>query len=277
MTTNAILAMNVENDMPVLQTKSANAVNDQFWSAVVARNSAHDGEFVFAVSSTGIYCRPSCPARRPRRENVKFFSRTDEAEQAGYRACLRCRPKSVIGNGQSNAVKAQCRYIEQHIDEPITLAALGKEFHQSPFHLQRRFKAVLGITPREYADSCRLRLLKRNLQAGNNVTRAMYDAGYGSSSRLYERTASQLGMTPDKYRRGAIAAAIRYTCADSPLGRMLVAATDRGICAIQFAKSDAELLEGLKHEFPFAQRKPDDGGLKSWVSALLSQMRGREG
>src|SRR3979490_1203715 len=147
------------------------------------------------------------------------------------------------------------RYIEQHLDEPITLNRLGKEFKQSPFHLQRRFKAALGITPREYADSCRLRLLKRNLRAGNNVTRAMYDAGYGSSSRLYERTASQLGMTPDKYRRGAIAAAIRSPCADSPLGRMLVAATERGVCAIQFATSDDELLEGLKHEFPFAQRR----------------------
>jgi len=173
-------------------------------------------------------------------------------------------------------VKAICRYIEQHLDEPLTLARLGQEFHQSPFHLQRRFKAVLGITPREYADSCRLRLLKRNLQAGDSVTRALYDAGYGSSSRLYERTASQLGMTPDRYRRGAIAAAIRYTCADSPLGRVLIAATERGICAIQFARSDGELLAGLKREFPFAARKPDDGGLESWVGALLRHMRGRD-
>jgi AraC family transcriptional regulator of adaptative response/methylated-DNA-[protein]-cysteine methyltransferase len=135
---------------------------------------------------------------------------------------------------------------------------------------------VLGITPREYADSCRLRMLKRNLQAGDTVTRAMYDAGYGSSSRLYERTASQLGMTPDKYRRGAIAAAIRYTCADSPLGRILIAATDRGICSIQFARSDDELMEGLKREFPFAARKVDEGGLRSWVSALLRHMRGKD-
>ena len=163
-------------------------------------------------------------------------------------------------------MKAICRFIEQHLDEPLTLDRLGKEFHQSPFHLQRRFKAVLGITPREYADSCRLRLLKRNLQAGDSVTRAMYDAGYGSSSRLYEKTASQLGMTPDKYRRGAIAAAIRYTCADSPLGRMLIAATERGICSIQFARTDGELMEGLKREFPFAARKVDEGGLQSWVS-----------
>jgi AraC family transcriptional regulator of adaptative response/methylated-DNA-[protein]-cysteine methyltransferase len=121
-----------------------------------------------------------------------------------------------------------------------------------------------------------MRLLKRSLQAGDNVTRAMYDAGYGSSSRLYEKTASQLGMTPDKYRRGAIAASIRYACADSPLGRMLIAATERGVCAIQFAHSDGELIEGLKREFPFAVRKPDEGGLQTWVRALLEKMSGSE-
>ena len=131
----------------------------------------------------------------------------------------------------------------------MTLDRLGKEFHQSPFHLQRKFKAALGITPREYADSCRLRTLKRNLQAGDSVTRAMYDAGYGSSSRLYEKTASQLGMTPDKYRRGAIAATIRYASAQSPLGRMMIGATDRGVCSIQFGRSDGELLEGLGENF----------------------------
>jgi AraC family transcriptional regulator of adaptative response/methylated-DNA-[protein]-cysteine methyltransferase len=252
-----------------------NHARDQRWKAVVARDPSRDEEFVFAVSSTGIYCRPSCPARRPRRESVSFFEMPEQAEQAGYRACLRCRPKSISGNPQSDGVKAICRYIEQHLDEPITLGSLGKAFRQSPFHLQRRFKVVLGISPREYADSCRLRQLKRNLQAGDNVTRAMYDAGYGSSSRLYEKTASQLGMTPDKYRRGAIAAAIRYTCAESPLGRMLIAATDRGVCAIQFARSDGELIEGLKREFPFATRKLDEGGLRSWVNTLLDALRGK--
>ena len=273
--TNPNAASALANDAPNHPTGGPK--EDQRWNAVIARDPAYDGQFVFGVSSTGIYCRPSCPARRPRRENATFFLSFEQAERAGYRACLRCKPKATSGRSQSDGVKQICRYIEQHLDEPITLERLGKEFKQSPFHLQRRFKAVLGITPREYADSCRLRLLKRNLQAGNNVTRAMYDAGYGSSSRLYERTASQLGMTPDKYRRGAIAAAIRYTCADSPLGRMLIAATDRGVCAIQFAGSDGELLEGLKREFPFAVRKPDDSGLKSWVSALLRQMHGREG
>jgi AraC family transcriptional regulator, regulatory protein of adaptative response / methylated-DNA-[protein]-cysteine methyltransferase len=281
MTTNAILAAGNLQQMPSSQPRVPSepctvAGDEQRWNAVIERDAAHDGEFVFAVSSTGVYCRPSCAARRPRRENVQFFLSPEQAEQAGYRACLRCRPRSVSGNAPSDSVKAICRFIEQHLDEPVTLARLGKEFHQSPFHLQRRFKAVLGITPREYADSCRLRLLKRNLQAGDSVTRAMYDAGYGSSSRLYEKTASQLGMTPDKYRRGAIAAAIRYTCADSPLGRMLIAATERGVCSIQFARTDGELLEGLRREFPFAARKSDNGGLRDWASALLKHMKGRE-
>ena len=287
MTTNAILTAESLEPMPEGQpkpptqsaSKSAStqsaAVDEGRWNAVMARDAARDGEFVFAVSSTGVYCRPSCPARRPRRGNVQFFSGPEQAERGGYRACLRCKPKSFSGNAESNGAKAICRFIEQHLDEPLTLERLGKEFRQSPFHLQRRFKAVLGITPREYADSCRLRMLKRNLQAGESVTRAMYDAGYGSSSRLYERTASQLGMTPDKYRRGAIAAAIRYTCADSPLGRMLIAATERGICAIQFARSDGELIEGLKREFPFATRKSDQAGLQSWVDSLLKHMRGK--
>ena len=246
------------------------------WQAVVGRDPNQDGKFVFAVSSTGVYCRPSCPAKRPRRENVAFFRLPDDAEKAGYRACLRCRPRAIGGHPPTGMVKAVCRYLEQHLDEPITLARLGKAFRQSPFHLQRTFKAVLGITPRAYTDSCRMNQLKRNLQAGHSVTRAMYDAGYSSNSRLYERTSSQLGMTPDKYRRGAIAAPIRYTCADSPLGRMLIAATDKGICTIQFADSDEELEYGLKREFPFALRKRDDLAMGSWKRDLLRQMRGQK-
>jgi AraC family transcriptional regulator, regulatory protein of adaptative response / methylated-DNA-[protein]-cysteine methyltransferase len=275
MNSNAILAAAASNEMPVPQPKPTDA-EEARWNALSARDSSQDGRFVFAVSSTGVYCRPSCPARRPRRENVRFFLRAEQAEQAGYRACLRCRPKSAGAHAAPDSVKAICRFIEQHLDEPVTLERLGKEFRQSPFHLQRRFKGVLGITPREYADSCRLRTLKRNLQAGDSVTRAMYDAGYGSSSRLYERTASQLGMTPDKYRRGAVAAVIHYICGDSPLGRMLIAATDRGVCAIQFAHTDGELLEGLKREFPFAARKPDEGKLRSWSKTLLRQLAGKK-
>ena len=269
MTTNAILNWTKLTEM-------ANSPELRWWHAVEARDAGYDGMFVFAVSSTGIYCRPSCPARRPRRQNVTFYRQPDEAEKAGYRACLRCRPRAIAGNPQIEMVKSVCRYVEQHLDEPITLALLGTAFRQSPFHLQRTFKAVLGITPRAYADSCRLNQLKSNLRAGHSVTRAMYEAGYSSSSRLYERTASQLGMTPDKYRRGAIAAPIRYTLSDSPLGRMLIAATDKGICAIQFADSDDELVHGLKHEFPFASRRRDDQAMQTWRNDLLGQMRGQK-
>jgi AraC family transcriptional regulator, regulatory protein of adaptative response / methylated-DNA-[protein]-cysteine methyltransferase len=274
MTSNAILN---PTELVEMAGDNMNNNNESRWQAVLTRDPDHDGKFVFAVSSTGVYCRPSCPARRPRRENVAFFSKPDAAEKAGYRACLRCRPKSSVGNPQMEVVKAICRYIDQHLHETVTLTRLGLVFHQSPFHLQRIFKTTLGITPRAYAESCRMNQLKRNLQAGHSVTRAMYDAGYSSSSRLYERTASQLGMTPDKYRRGAIAAKIRYTCADSPLGRMLIAATDKGICAIQFAGSDDELEHGLKHEFPFAIRRRDDQGLAAWKETLLIQMNGTQG
>src|SRR2546426_2213463 len=269
MTTNAILNWTKLTEM-------ASSPELRWWHAVEARDAGYDGMFVFAVSSTGIYCRPSCPARRPRRQNVTFYRQPDEAEKAGYRACLRCRPRAIAGSPQMEMVKAVCRYIEQHLDEPVTLARLGTAFRQSPFHLQRTFKAVLGISPRAYADSCRMNQLKRNLQAGHSVTRALYDAGYSSSSRLYERAASQLGMTPDKYRRGAIAAPIRYTLSDSPLGRMLIAATDKGICAIQFADSDEELVHGLKHEFPFAIRRRDDSGMREWKEDLLRHMRGQK-
>jgi AraC family transcriptional regulator of adaptative response/methylated-DNA-[protein]-cysteine methyltransferase len=243
-----------------------------WWQAVIDRDRAHDGHFVFAVSTTGVYCRPSCAARRPRRENVAFYLTPDQAERAGYRACLRCRPRGVSANGQLERVREICRYIEANLEEPITLDRLAWAFQQSAFHLQRTFKSVLGVTPRAYAESCRMTQLKRNLQAGHSVTRALYDAGYSSSSRLYERSSSHLGMTPNKYRRGSIATHIRYTFADSPLGRMLVAATDKGLCAIQFGDSEPELEESLKHEFPLAQRQRDDHSLRAWKKALLEGM-----
>jgi AraC family transcriptional regulator of adaptative response/methylated-DNA-[protein]-cysteine methyltransferase len=247
---------------------------DSQWQAVLARDAARDGKFVFAVSSTGVYCRPSCPAKRPRRENVTFFRSPQEAENAGFRECLRCRPKAISGNPRQELIKSVCRYIEQHLDEPITLAQMSAEFRLSPFHLQRTFKSVLGITPKEYANSCRMRGFRQNLKAGHSVTRAMHEAGYNSTSRLYTRTASELGMDPSKYRRGAIAAPIRYTCTDSPLGRLLIAATDKGICSIKFADSDEELEQGLKQEFPFAIRRRDDRDLAELAQRVVRRMNG---
>jgi AraC family transcriptional regulator of adaptative response/methylated-DNA-[protein]-cysteine methyltransferase len=251
------------------------------WLAVVGRDRALDGKFVFAVATTGIFCRPSCPARRPRPENVQFFDNALSAEQAGYRACLRCRPKALDGNPQSAKVRAICRYIEQHVinqesEDRLTLKVLAKEFRLSPFHLQRTFKSILGISPKAYIDACRLRHVKQNLQAGQSVTTSLYAAGYGSTSRLYERTSAQLGMTPEKYRRGAVAAIVNYTIADSPLGRMMIAATDKGICAISFADSDAQLQQGLMREFPFASRRRDDAAMSKWQAGLTQLMKGQK-
>jgi AraC family transcriptional regulator, regulatory protein of adaptative response / methylated-DNA-[protein]-cysteine methyltransferase len=260
---------------PVREEKSAQT-NTRRWQAVLARDRSLDGTFVFGVSSTGIFCRPSCPSKRPRRENVSFFPDAIQAEQSGYRACLRCRPKAIDGNPQSALVRAMCRYIEQHIEDSLTLNLLAKEFRLSPFHLQRTFKSVLGVSPKAYIDAVRLRQVKHNLQAGHDVTTALYAAGYGSSSRLYERTATQLGMTPEKYRRGAVAAVVRYTIANSPLGRMLIAATDKGICSIQFADHDAQLQQGLMREFPFATRRRDDAAMAEWRVNLTRLLEGRE-
>ena len=260
-----------------MHAQATSPTDDPRWQAVLARDGASDGCFVFAVSSTGVYCRPSCPSRRPRRENVRFFGNPQLAEAAGYRACLRCRPKNASGDPRQQLVKSVCRFIEQHLDEPVTLSQLGAHFGQSPFHLQRTFKTVLGVTPKQYADSCRMRGFRNKLKSGQSVTRAMHEAGYSSTSRLYERTASEMGMEPSKYRRGAIAAAIRYTCADSPLGRILIAMTEKGICSIQFADSDEELENGLRHEFPFANRRRDDEALGPVTQQLMWHMNGLEG
>ncbi len=246
------------------------------WAAVASRDRSCDASLVYAVVTTGVYCKPSCASRPPKRENVRFFATPTDAEQAGFRACLRCRPRIAASNPHAALVTRICRYIERNEEEVVTLAQLSEVFRQSPFHLQRRFKSVLGITPKAYADECRLRRFKENLRAGQSVTRAMYDAGYGSSSRVYENAAGQLGMTPDKYRRGAVAEVIRYTTAASPIGRMLVAATAKGVCAVQFADSDEELEHGVRREYPFAARKRDDVELRGYVTMLIEKMKHEE-
>ena len=170
-----------------------------YWDAVAARDRAMDGVFFYAVMSTGVYCRPSCPSKRPRRENVVFFRAREAAERAGFRPCKRCKPDKADGRDpNAQLVENVCRYIDTHPDEPVTLEALGRALGISPFYLQRTFKALTGITPRAYADSRRLHSLKAGLREGHSVTRSLYDAGYGSSSRLYERASSQLGMTPSR-------------------------------------------------------------------------------
>src|SRR5262249_53419104 len=171
----------------------------------------------------------------------------------GYRPCRRCLPhKTIAADPRAEMVRGTCRYIETHLEDPLTLDALGEQAGASPFHLQRIFKRIVGITPRQYADACRLGVLKARLKERRTVTMAMMEAGYGSSSRLYERASSQLGMTPGTYRRGGAAMRIRYTVAACPLGQLLLAGTERGICALYLGDSDAKLGAQLSREIPAA-------------------------
>jgi AraC family transcriptional regulator of adaptative response/methylated-DNA-[protein]-cysteine methyltransferase len=247
-----------------------------FWEAVLQHDARMDGFFYYAVLSTGVYCRPSCQSRRPRRENVLFFRERQDAEHAGFRPCLRCRPADpAAANPQAELVRRACRHIESHLDTPLTLDALGHELSLSPFHLQRTFKSLVGVTPRAYADACRLEALKRGLRRGDSVTRAMVDAGYSSTSRLYERTASQLGMGPSQYRKGGAGAAIRYSIVESPFGKLLVAATERGVCAIRFGDSRHELEQTLREEFPNARIERQDEQMAAWTGQVVEHLSGR--
>ena len=245
------------------------------WQVVVAREVCRNERFVYAVRSTGIYCRPGCPSRRPRRENVVFFPVPGEAERAGFRPCLRCRPAEATGaSPQMQMIGNACRLIEARVDSPPTLTELAGELKLSPFHLERTFKRFLGITPRQYADALRLARLKTSLRGDSDVTTALYDAGYGSSRSLYERAPEQLGMTPATYRRGGRGMDIAFTTVHSPLGRLLIAGTERGICAVSLGDSDEPLEDGLKAEFPQARIRRDRSRLQLWASALVCHLCG---
>jgi AraC family transcriptional regulator, regulatory protein of adaptative response / methylated-DNA-[protein]-cysteine methyltransferase len=246
-----------------------------YWDAVEARDRALDGVFYYAVTSTGIYCRPSCPSKRPRRENVVFFRAREAAERAGFRPCKRCKPDSADGRDpNAQLVEKVCRYIDTHPDDPVTLEALGRALGMSPFYLQRTFKALAGITPRAYADSRRLTSLKAGLKEGHSVTRSLYDAGYGSSSRLYERASAQLGMTPSRYRKQGSGVTIQYTIAPTPIGKMLLAATAQGVCSIRFGDAAAALERELHSEYPKAEIVRSDGKLVAQVKALRAIIEG---
>jgi AraC family transcriptional regulator of adaptative response/methylated-DNA-[protein]-cysteine methyltransferase len=244
---------------------------------VLARDRQLDGAFVFAVRSTGIYCRPSCPARRPRRTQVMFFPLPEAAERAGFRPCRRCRPQEAAPRDpHAELVRRVCHWIQASEEGPVTLPDLAAEAGVSPSYLQRTFKRLMGITPREYAAARRLQGLKARLREGQDVTSALYEAGYGSSSRLYERSSAQLGMTPGTYRQGGRGMEIGYTIVDSPLGRVLVAATRRGVCAVSLGDADAVLEAALVAEYPRAVIHRDDSGFAPWVEAIQKHLDGRE-
>jgi AraC family transcriptional regulator, regulatory protein of adaptative response / methylated-DNA-[protein]-cysteine methyltransferase len=245
------------------------------WQAVLNRDAARDGGFVYAVRSTGIYCRPSCPSRRPARRQVTFFSQPEAAEQAGFRPCKRCCPgEATAGDPQVDLARVVCDYIDRHVDGDVTLAALGRSFNTSPHHLQRTFKRVVGVSPQEYAETCRMARLRASLQAGEDISGTAYGVGFGSISRVYSKANGQLGMTPHTYRIGGFGMHIRYALTDCPLGRLLVAATGRGICAVKLGDADVELEQLLEDEFRHAIRSRDDAGLGAWVTAIVAYLEG---
>lgn len=225
---------------------------EEFWKAVMARDRRFRQLFVYGVRSTGIYCRATCPSRRPNRDQVAFFAGPEAAEHAGFRPCRRCDPKNTsLRDERAAMVQRVCREIDASLDEPVRLEQLGKKQGLSPAHLQRTFKSVLGISPLQYARARRVLMLKANLKRGEDVTSAMYNAGFGSSSRLYEHAASELGMTPSTYRSGGAGMAIRYSVVSCSLGKVLVAETERGVCAVRFGDSARELATELRREFAF--------------------------
>jgi AraC family transcriptional regulator of adaptative response/methylated-DNA-[protein]-cysteine methyltransferase len=241
---------------------------DSMWNAVLARDAAADGRFVFAVRTTGIYCRPSCPARHAKRVNVRFYPTAEAARAAGFRACRRCRPDDRSKDAAvAAAVRAACARIDRDGDAP--LASLAAEAGFSPSHFQKCFKRIVGVSPKQYAIERRLARAERHLGNGLSVTDAMLDAGFGSSSRFY---ASRRGraIAPHRAKRAAAGLAIRYVTVPSALGPLLVAATDRGICAIEFGESHAALAAVVRERYARADLRPADPALRRWARSIAA-------
>jgi len=243
-----------------------------YWNAVREKDDRFNGSFFYAVSSTGVYCKPSCGAREPKRENVRFFPTFETAEAAGFRACKRCRPRSERPDEITEAVIRACDLIEEAVE--MTLADLAEEVGVSRTHLQKVFKEIIGVSPSKFAEAVRLEKFKEGVRQGSDVVDAMYDAGYGSSSRLYENVAGKMGMTPAVYKKGGEGMKIEYTVADCDLGKLLVARTRKGICAVNFGDNKKELEAGLREEYPEAEIKRDDEGLNKFLKAILENIGG---
>jgi AraC family transcriptional regulator, regulatory protein of adaptative response / methylated-DNA-[protein]-cysteine methyltransferase len=260
--------------MPMTETRQAEAMRtparaEERWQAVKRRDPAFDGKFLFAVRTTGIYCRPSCASRPAKRENVSFFETDEAAEKAGYRACKRCRPDKLgAPDPQVEAVKRACKRIEQAEEAP-KLAELAASAALSPYHFHRVFKAITGVTPKAYAAETRARRAADKLRTAETVTEAIYDAGFNSSSRFYESTEARLGMTPGAVRRGGAGARIRFAVGQASLGAVLVAATNKGVCAIMLGDDPEALVRDLQDRFPRAELHGADAEFERMVAQVV--------
>ncbi|MEX0710770.1 MAG: bifunctional DNA-binding transcriptional regulator/O6-methylguanine-DNA methyltransferase Ada [Pirellulales bacterium] len=246
------------------------ADDTQRWNAVAKRNRAADGAFVFGVRTTGVYCRPGCPSRLPKRANVRFFAGWADAERAGYRPCKKCRPKAAFTQpANQEAIVRACRLIDQ-ADEAPTLAELAEAAGLSRYYFHRRFKAVVGVTPRRYWAARQTKRLRQELTRPGGITRAILGAGFGSSGRCYSQAGDTLGMTPGQFNSGAAGVPIRLAVARSYLGWVLVAATERGVCAIEFGDTRRALRERIALRFPQAELADGDAEFSAWVAQVLS-------
>ncbi|CAJ0722443.1 MAG: bifunctional DNA-binding transcriptional regulator/O6-methylguanine-DNA methyltransferase Ada [Ralstonia sp.] len=243
--------------------------HDPRWARVLARDASADGQFVYAVKTTGVYCQPSSPSRLPRPENVEFFDTPADAEAAGYRPSRRAGPDQTTVRAQQAALVAQaCRRIEA-ADTPPTLDALAQDAGLSPYHFHRLFKSVTGLTPKAYADAHRARKLRAQLERGSSVTEAIYDAGFNASSRFYEASDNVLGMTASRYRAGGAQTTIRFAVGECSLGSILVAQSDRGICAILMGDDPDALVRDLQDTFPKAELIGGDVGFEDLVAKVV--------
>jgi len=248
---------------------------ERAWNAVLARDARAEGRFVYAVVTTGVYCRPSCPARRPLRRNVRFFATAEEARRAGFRACRRCRPDAGDGSGQGAArdelVERALGVLERCVAETLTLEELGAAVGASPFHLQRRFKERTGMSPKEYVTALRLAGFRGRVRAGEPVAQAAYAAGFGSSRGLYVAARAGLGMTPGQYARRGRGLEIAWALASCELGRVAVAATPAGVCGVLLGEDDSELARELGREFEAARLVPG-AAPRGWVESVVRHL-----
>jgi AraC family transcriptional regulator of adaptative response/methylated-DNA-[protein]-cysteine methyltransferase len=266
--------MEIDEASAVAMKPGATLDAEVAWQQVISREPA--AKFFYAVATTGVFCRPNCKSRRPLRENVRFFATAEEAQAAGFRACKRCKPTSTAPRGVpatevSGPLERIRRYIEAHRDRAVPLAELGRMAGLSPFTVQRLFKKDMGVSPLQYQRALRAGSLRSSLRQGGSVTEAIYEAGFGSSSRAYE--GAQLGMTPGRFAKGGQGEQIGWCAAQSPFGWMVVGATQRGLCWLALADTAEEAEASLRAEFPLASLKPD-AGLKSMVDAAVEYVGG---